>query len=103
MSNYNHATSDVAGGNDAFVQMWNSGRELDEIAIRFSISKKAVISRAAKLRRTGAELVRRSPRRESETGQMRRCLGCGRSFMSAHVGNRLCWSCSDDEAMGGLI
>lgn len=103
METNSHAAGEASGGNEAFVHMWNAGRELDEIASRFSISRKAVITRAAKLRRTGTELVRRSPRPDSENGQMRRCLGCGRSFMSAHVGNRLCWSCSDDEAMGGLI
>lgn len=95
--------SDTDAGPDAFVRMWNAGRELGEIAEAFAISKTAVVTRASKLRRTGVDLARRSPRAETQDCRMRRCLGCGRSFMSAHVGNRLCWSCCDDEAMGGLI
>ncbi len=91
-----------AGRTDEFVRMWNAGREIAEIAQHFGISRAAAISRASRLRRRGRELVRRSPRETSEGRKTRRCLGCGRPFMSGHIGNRLCWSCADDEIVGGL-
>ena len=87
---------------DDFVRMWNAGREIAEIARHFGLSRAAAVSRAARLRRRGVDLVRRSPRGGREGREMRRCLGCGLSFMSSHVGNRLCWTCADGELAGGI-
>ena len=85
-----------------FIAMWNAGRTPEEIARRFGISRRTVAGRATHLRRAGHDMTSRSLRRDDEARE-RRCLGCGQRFMSAHVGNRLCWPCSRDEAREGLV
>ena len=89
--------------NADFTAMWNAGRSLDEIAQRFGISREAAYARATRLRRNGRDLDRRVGRPEETEAAPRRCLGCGRGFMSSHAGNRLCWSCSQSDAMRGLV
>lgn len=88
--------------NADFAAMWNAGRSLDEIAQRFGISREAAYARATRLRRSGRELERRVGRPDGRDASPRRCLGCGKSFMSSHAGNRLCWSCSQSDVMRGM-
>lgn len=89
--------------NADFTAMWNAGRSLEEIAQRFGISREAAYARATRLRRGGCELERRIGRRQAAEASMRRCLGCGKGFMSSHAGNRLCWTCVQSDAMRGLV
>ena len=88
--------------NADFMEMWNAGRSLEEISQRFGISRDAAYARATRLRRNGRDLERRVGRDNGGEARQRRCLGCGRSFMSSHAGNRLCWTCSQSDAMRGL-
>jgi hypothetical protein len=58
------------------------------------LTRMAVESKLAKLRRAGKPLARRNgPRRTAPTRAMRRCLYCGHAFASEHAGNRLCPPC----------
>ncbi len=96
--------ADWSSAQDAdFAAMWDAGRSLGEIAQRFGVSREAASAKATRLRRSGRELERRARRSEAERAVPRRCLGCERDFMSSHSGNRLCWSCSQNDAIGGLV
>jgi hypothetical protein len=76
------------------VELWNSGLSSVEVAQRLELTRMAVESKLAKLRRAGRPLVRRhGMRRVAPARAMRNCLYCGHAFASEHVGNRLCPTC----------
>jgi len=76
------------------VALWNGGLSSSEVAHRMGLSRMAVESKLAKLRRAGRPLARRTgPRVAPAARAMRRCLYCGLAFASEHPGNRLCPPC----------
>jgi hypothetical protein len=79
-------------------RLWNEGRAVAEIAHRMRLSRAAVESKLAKLRRAGRAVPRRRPKPPTRPrgAAMRRCLHCGRDFASEHVGNRICPACLAD-------
>jgi hypothetical protein len=80
------------------VRLWNAGLDAPTIAGRMGLSRLAIESRLARLRRQGAMLEPRR-RRRAKPGParaMRRCLFCAEDFASEHAGNRLCPACLVD-------
>jgi hypothetical protein len=78
-------------------ELWNAGLPAPAIARRLGTSRVAIESKLAKLRRAGRDLVRRRCRPERRSRRAsRRCLYCGSSFASEHVGNRICPTCLEE-------
>ena len=79
---------------DELVRLWNSGAPTSEIARRLGASRAAIESKLTKLRHAGRQLARRrTPRLCGGRRADRRCLYCGQSFASEHIGNRICPIC----------
>ena len=92
----------------ALVRMWNAGTSLIAIAEACNrATTDAVEQRAVALRKRGLDVKCRKrggavsheqaqARRHwngRDKGQRRKCLGCQRSFVSTHIGHRLCGLC----------
>ena len=77
---------------------WNGGKPVSEIAVVLGLTRLAVESRIAKLRRSGRPVAHRHQRRTVPKPRhtQRRCLHCGNDFASEHIGNRICPTCLVD-------
>ena len=76
------------------VRRWNAGEPSAAIAAALGTTRNAIESKLAKLRRAGSPLTRKRRWRERrEARAPRRCLHCGATFASEHIGNRICPTC----------
>lgn len=86
---------------EALIRAWNAGEAPDALACRFGVPAGAIYARVRALRRHGIALqTRRAPTANAaqapgrRSGRARRrCLTCGKTFRSTHIGNRICEPC----------
>ncbi|MGD9538536.1 MAG: hypothetical protein AB7P52_11465 [Alphaproteobacteria bacterium] len=88
----------------ALVEAWNAGAAPAALAARFGTTVNAIYARVRALRRQGVALQARrrqggvTPKQGRRNGPARRkCLTCGESFRSTHVGNRICLTCLESD------
>ena len=83
-----------AGAAEMLIELWNGGLSAAQAAKRLGTTKRAIECKVHKLRIAGFALAARRPRRPR--GAKRKCLYCGETFASSHVGNRICPVCLED-------
>ena len=109
-----------AGAAERLIELWNGGLSAAQAAARLGTTTRAVECKVHKLRFAGFALAGRRPEgphrsqacasaygpkppAESPEGASarrqcakRKCLYCGETFASTHIGNRLCPACLED-------
>ena len=86
---------------DALMMYWQQRLSKAEIAVLLNTSVKAVEVRASRLgltrRAADDPLSGEAPLPNRRGGPVkRRCISCGKPFMSEHIGNRICQGCKTD-------